>query len=718
MRHTRLHFLTTRPFQLKALCLATATFMAACGGSGGGSATTTGITLSGTAATGEPMAGAPVVVRDSTGTDVCENACTVGTDGAFAVNLKSSARGPFVLLITQDGSDEPQVSMVDTTRSTTVNVSPITTLIAARLAPSGDPSKLTAADLSATQIDTATTEVKTALQPLLAAAGVPSDANPLTMSFKADSTGLDKALDLLGKPVIVRNTSTGKTSIEVELKASGSDGAADTDTAVAKITLSTGGAITATGLNADKLKASLPADGLSIQIADFLKRASDCYGTAPDARRPAGATLASQITADTCKGLFVDSDPSKYLHNNYVVSAGGATLPAGSGSRFSGAFKGIFSTVQGMKFDLPEYRYTIKNGNTKDSSVPMDGDVVFTARWTVTDPNAANVGQSDVSEYLVRAQDGKLRLLGNQSKHDLTVRAQARREEMPAVADYAYLSTGYNIGISERRWDHDNNTSTAKVSIYEQVVVTSPRGKTFTFKPIPGNNYDYLGLVRSSGSISGSATVRLTGAYLNAATAGHPNQRFTNEFWGSETEWTDEAIQAIPAQGNWKFDITLTDAFVTANASSGTQKHFTQYRRTINRAPTLAELQSVQWPELKDPLKTVFSTQSSNQGYVAISTNNLAAALELDGWSVADKAWTPTHVKVYGSSWDEGSDVASTARKVTLRCTGTGAHCEKSAGTNTGKFLNAGYGYLQMTGYNSKRLNMSLNYSSRKTTQD
>lgn len=707
--------------RISATAMAAAALITACGGGGGGSPSA--ITLSGIAATGAPMAGATVVVKDSSGAEVQTCApCTVGSDGLFSVELQATAKAPFVLLVSQDGSDEPQVSMIDTAKSATVNVSPITTLIAARLSPSGDPAQLTAADSSAAKIATATTDIKTALQPVLEAAGVAADANPLTMVFKADSTGLDKALDILGKPTIVRN-SEGKAHVEVEIKTSGSDEATDADNSPAKIGLTAGAAPVATGITLAKMQATLPADGVSLKIQKLMQRMQDCYATAPADRRPSGATLASQITAEACKAMFVDNDPSKYLHNNTVVSQSGATLPSDIGGRFSGAFKGIFNTVQGIRFDLPEYRYTVKNSRNDptDLTKPVTGDVVFTARWTVTDPNAgASLGQSDVSEYHARVQNGELKLIGNQSKHDLNINAQARREEMPAVANYAYMATGYNIGISERRWNHDKDNNTAKVSIYEQVVVTSPSGRTFTFKPIPGNNYDYLGLVNQAGNTTTSATVLLNGAYLNAATTGHPSERFTKVYWGSKMDWTEEALKDIPAQGNWQFDVTLTDAFVADNVSSGTVKNFTQYRRTINRAPTLAELQSVKWPALKDPLKTSLSSLPSNQTGVSISSAGVPALAVIDGWDVPTGAWAPTHAKVYGSTWDEGADVASTARQVTIRCNSAAAHCEKAAGTSisTGKFLNTGYGYLQLTGRDSKRLQMSLNYSTRKSSTD
>jgi hypothetical protein len=674
------------------------------------------------------MAGATVVVKDSSEGEVQNCApCTVGSDGSFKVELKTTAKAPFVLFVKQVDDDEPQVSMIDTAQSATVNVSPITTLIAARLSPKGDPALLTAADSGAAKITAATTEIKQQLQPLLEAAGVDANANPLTMAFQADSKGLDKALDMLGKPTIVRG-SDGKATIEIEIKTGGSDDAADAVNTPAKITLTAGSTSVATGITLSKMQATLPADGVNLKIQKLMQRMQDCYATAPADRRASGATLASQITADVCKAIFVNNDPGKYLHNNTVVSQSGATLPTDIGGRFTGAFKGIFNTVKGLQFDLPEYRYTIKNNYTDptDLTRSVSGDVVFTARWTVTDQNAgASLGQSDVSEYHARVQNGELKLIGNQSKHDLSINALARREEMPAVADYAYLATGYSIGITERRWNHDNNTSTAKVSIYEQVVVTSPSGKTFTLKPIAGNNYDYLGLVNKAGSTTSGATVRLNGAYLNAVTAAaddHPSTRFSNEFWGAKADWTEQALQAIPAQGNWRFDITLTDAFVAANASLGTTKNFTQYRRAINRAPTLAELKAIKWPAIKDPIKATLGTQANSQGFVSISSAGVPALAVVDGWDVSSGAWSPTSAKIYGKTnlgvgWDEAADVASTARKVSIGCKSSGAHCATSP-ADAGKFLNAGYGYLQFSGRDSKRLQMSLNYSTRKTASD
>jgi hypothetical protein len=714
-------FLMKQTLPVAAVTMAVAALVTACGG--GGIAGDQRITLAGTAATGAPMSGATVVVKDSTGTAVenCTATCTVGSDGNFSVPLQPSAKGPFVLLVTQEEGDDPQVSMIDTATSARVNVTPITTMIAARLAPDGNPAELKSSDLSQEKITAQTAVIKTMLKPLLEAAGVPDGDDPLTASFAANSTGVDKALDMLGKPSSSKDNE-GKTILEFAVKTSGADDAADADNAPVKFTLSPSVVpVTPANITVATMKASLPVDGVSSKIQNLIQRMQDCYAMAPADRRPNGATLGSQITAEVCKGIFAYNDPSEYLHNNAVVSQARASLPANTGRRFTGAFKGIFNNVQGIQHDQPEYRYTIKNGNTTNPKKPMDGDVVFTARWTVTDPKAGEfLGQSDVGEYHARLQNGVLKLIGNQSKHDLSVNAQARREEMPGVPDFAYVATGYNIGISERKWDHDNDDNTPEVSIYQEVKVTSPSGKTFTFRPHPSNNLDYLGLVNTSNTTTKSATIRLNGAYINAATTGlHPSERFTSEFWGSKTEWTEAAIQNIPAQGNWKFEVTLTDAFTNEPAHNVANKTFTQFRRSINRAPTLAQLQTVKWPSVKDPVKSILASAASpnGQGAVALSTNNTAQSLTIDGWDVPKGAWSPTYARVYGLTWDEGADVASTARKLNIACKG-GSHCEKVNDANTGKFINTGYGYLQFTGRDSKRMKMSLNYSTRKTASD
>src|SRR4051812_13329769 len=141
--------------------------LAGCGGGGGGSntadtstssgttpaATTPGTvppagtttasqltTIRGTAATGAPFSGATVSVIDKTGAVVGTG--TTAANGSYTVSLANGATLPFVIEAARD--DLTLVSVVPDANSQTINVTPITNLIASRLSPSGNPARLAA----------------------------------------------------------------------------------------------------------------------------------------------------------------------------------------------------------------------------------------------------------------------------------------------------------------------------------------------------------------------------------------------------------------------------------------------------------------------------------------------------------------------------------------------------------------------------------------------
>ena len=178
-------------------------------GCGGGSSSnvgggTTPTILSGIAATGAAFSDATVTVTDSTGATVGTSA-TIGADGIYSITLNAGAVAPFVLTATRSGADGASESLVSvvssvTGASATANITPITNLIAAKLSPTGDPSKLGAelaaktADLSAATVTGKVNEVQAILAPILTATET-SGTNPLTGSFSANGAGYDRLLD-------------------------------------------------------------------------------------------------------------------------------------------------------------------------------------------------------------------------------------------------------------------------------------------------------------------------------------------------------------------------------------------------------------------------------------------------------------------------------------------------------------------------------------------
>ena len=125
--------------------------LVACGGGGGGvkdepkdpntgnsGNNGTPVTLSITAAKGLAMEGATVTVIDANGTpSTC--AGTTDKDGVLSCTLPATFTAPFVFMAQLD--DEKQYSVVPAASATTVNVTPLTTVVVAGLSPSGDPAQ-------------------------------------------------------------------------------------------------------------------------------------------------------------------------------------------------------------------------------------------------------------------------------------------------------------------------------------------------------------------------------------------------------------------------------------------------------------------------------------------------------------------------------------------------------------------------------------------------
>ncbi|RYF77671.1 MAG: carboxypeptidase regulatory-like domain-containing protein, partial [Comamonadaceae bacterium] len=125
------------------------------------------------AATGAAFAGAKLEVLDQRGVLVCEK--TTLSDGSYACELPEDAKAPLVIRATRE--DQVLYSTTASVAGGTVNITPLTTIIAAQLAPNGDPSRLAAAiqaDASVVSEGAIRTEVQAllaVLKPLLEALG-------------------------------------------------------------------------------------------------------------------------------------------------------------------------------------------------------------------------------------------------------------------------------------------------------------------------------------------------------------------------------------------------------------------------------------------------------------------------------------------------------------------------------------------------------------------
>lgn len=174
--------------------------LAACGGGGGGGSGTTPLTLSGTAATGAAIAGAPVEAKCASGT----GSASTKPDGSYSIEIAGGSL-PCVLEVRPAGGAALH-SVIDGSGagSVNVNITPLTELVVAKLA-AGAPSELfttfdaaAQAKLTTSGVNAALGAVTTALQGAVDLAGINPIKDPL-VAANGSTTGdaLDQKLDAL-----------------------------------------------------------------------------------------------------------------------------------------------------------------------------------------------------------------------------------------------------------------------------------------------------------------------------------------------------------------------------------------------------------------------------------------------------------------------------------------------------------------------------------------
>ncbi|MEX8493035.1 Ig-like domain-containing protein, partial [Sphaerotilus sp.] len=527
----RLHRLTLTSAAVLAL--------AACGGGSGSSDTTltaspapaqapapavaAAVTLSGTVATGAALAGATLTVTDATGAEV-GRIDAIGSDGQYSVTLSADAKAPFVLVAKRD--DVTLVSVQDLPASGTVNVTPITTLVASRLSPSGDPTQLGrelaehTATLDTASVNGKVSEVRAMLKPVLDATGTAGD-DLLRGHFSADGSGHDRLLDSL--KITITPDSASSTNIQITVRQKGSDSA---EPAVVQFNSAdkTDTSRTLPSVRSD----ALVDTGTSPLIADLMSRLSACYALPVSERvnSTASNATAANVVAAACTSLFVDGQPGGYLHSGQRVSV-------------SGAFSGLFRAGStGAAFSRGTYEFSRENGD-------------LIVGYTVTSPTtqAVDSGALVVRKVAVAGSSrSELRLIGNQYVYDGGVSAYHQQRHFITLnqSGLDYDSIGYTVNVG-------NATDANGQPLFDHVVVTTPRNTQLLLKPQAGSSY--LGLVKN-GSTTGTNFVRLRSAFADPATTGHPSARDTGLFF-VETDLSDGDLANLSANTVWKFDYYL-----------------------------------------------------------------------------------------------------------------------------------------------------------------
>lgn len=592
------------------------------------------VTLSGVVATGAALSGASLKVYDATGALACET--TTGADGGYSCDLGASPAAPFVLVATRD--DERLVSMFADAASSTVNVTPLTNLIASTLSSNGDPGQLVAdikavpGSVDAAKVRMAVDRVMTALQPLLDTLGTRSD--PITGRFAADGTGHDQLLDLL--QISVRPTGA-QANIEVTVRTRPQA----EDAAPVSIAFRSGDTNVVPLASSAVTTASIGMAGTNVAqlVADFTARLTACYALPRAERVTDGANPGSTVKAPACLGLFAGNDPSRFLSNGARV-----------GPR--GAFSGMFGESVGTTFDRGVFEFQ-----------RVDGSYVISYRWT----SASGATDNDSIVVARDAGTGPLRAIGNGYVYDARVRPFAQMRELINTPAFSSISTGYNVWI--------NNLVVGGTPVFAKVEATTPRGTKLVYRPTPG--LGWLVLEKPDNTLSGGPILRLAGRWLDPTRTDHPRDKEFGQVYVSP-EFDDAAIRAIPDQSVWKLEFFHADTSLP---------NVVQTYRTTSRALTLDEVAASSFATVTPAVKAALIADSSTHG-VFVWTAPAGGAepnlADLSGdaggpfWRVPSGALAPTSVSVFGraprvngvsgTAFNDSINVPTLSRSTLIRC--------------------------------------------------
>ncbi len=650
--------------------------LVACGG-GGGSAKDepkvvdsanngTQVTLAITAAKGLAMVSATVTVTDANGTpSTCGG--TTDKDGKLSCTLPANFTAPFVIVAQLD--DEKQYSVVPTASATTVNVTPLTTVVVAGLSSSGDPAlfasevKTDKTKASADAVKAQVTQLNTNLRAVIdVTVGKDSQLDPMAGALQANTgTGQDKLLDTVKVSITAPDTANGVAAKQViSLKA-------DPD---ATVTISKDSeAPKPEPISSSKVAATADVTKVNpaVLVASLMSRMNACYAL-PVAERvnTAGGGTAADVKADACKNLFVGNDPAKFKNGGIGVAA-------------KGAFKSLFTNLgDGVVFDRGNLEYVVRNEGATNN-----GYWVVSYRSTDKDKNIT------YSNFALKNESGELKQAGNQYDYDTSVSSFVQDRVFINDPDASYLSTGYALSVADKTF--------SGASIYKQVIVTTPRNKTLVLKPTAGCSS--LGLVLPDGKVNCTSFVRLNYGYKDASKTGDipASERSGLFFVPFVSKYSDSELAAIPDQGTWKFEIEFADA---------SKPNVTQLHRTLSRAPTLGELRKTKFADLTSKARADLVKDTKDAGAYVFAQNEYAefgGGIDGDFWTVPDGAAAPTNIRIYGraptvnlvrgNQFDDAANVLTSARSTQIKCSRLSAadlHCDANVAVGASGFYAAG----------------------------
>jgi hypothetical protein len=645
-----------------------------CGGGGGSSSSTTtsNSSLSGTAATGAPLAGATITVFDATGATV--GSTTADANGAYSLAVDTAIyKAPFTVQA-QGTVGEGSTTIYSLAPSAgTANINQVTNAIAASLSSTGDPAALTSGTAkTAADINAADSAFSAALVNVTNALGVTGSFISGTFSSSYDKLLDNVTIDSRPNGGIAITTSAGMQGGTNDMVAGANVTSAYTSSAVSS------GALPSAS-NATNLPAFSAANMLAISDLEVLRsKLQTCFALAASAR----GTVSSPASA--CQGFDPQGTSDSYLHDGYYWLDTTANCSANSiGSFCQGLFGYMLtqSTYDNLKFLKPQI---IRPLDSTGTLWVVKFPIQFAA-----DNSLAAFGEAHGSAYMVvkkytdlaSGSDAGWRFYGNQREVNSFIEANVQRIQNVFTGGVRY-ETGLNMYInanSLRTRGYSANVYPTKVVVTDASTtnpVLPPNGITLYNKGSTSNGQwqsscsGFMSISQSLVPGGCNGVLRLaygmTGSYgvsssSDSYLAYWPGTVGTATINGVSGFLSDTQINAIKPGQPFKFVITLSDSSTITYTN---RVHFTPQNTQ--------DVQTSSYPIFTtasiDAMKTYVGTGGSfSVGWLPISTSR--------PYSSSIYWQNGAYAKTAGLTQTEIS-----ANAVNVPCTGTGANaCANSA---------------------------------------
>jgi Bacterial Ig domain len=649
--------------------------LVACGGGGSSSSTsssTTTSSLSGTAATGAPLAGATITVFDATGANV--GSTTADSNGAYSLPVDTAKyKAPFTVQA-QGTVGEGSTTIYSLAPSAgTANINQVTNAIAATLSSTGDPAALTSGTAkTATDVNTADSAFSAALTNVTNTLGVTGSFISGTFSSSYDKLLDNVTIDSRPNGGISITTSAGMQGGTNDMLAN-----ANITSAYTSSTVSSGSLPSA--INASNLPAFSAANMLAISDLEALRsKLQTCFALSTSAR----GTVASP--ASECQGLDPKGTSDSYLHDGYYW----LDTTANCGANSTGTFcQGLFgymltqSTYDNLKFLKPQI---IRPLDSTGTLWVVKFPIQFAA-----DNSLAAFGEAHGSSYVVvkkytalaSGSDAGWRFYGNQREVNSFIEANVQRIQNVFTGGVRF-ETGLNMYINAntlRTRGYSANVYATKVVVTDASTtnpVLPPNGITLYNKGSVSNGQwqsscsGFMTISQSASPAGCNGVLRLaygmTGSYgvstsSDSYLAYWPGSVGTASINGVSGFLSDTQINLIKPGQPFKFVITLSDS---STISYINRVHFTPQNTQ--------DVMTASYP--------IFTTTSIDAMKTYLGTGG--------AFSVS---WLPISTsRPYSSSiyWQNGAysktslltQTEVSANAVNVPCTGTGANaCATSA---------------------------------------